>query len=123
MNRALLRLALSFTLLLIPALAEEVKVLLDVPAPYAENVFFFPGGRYLLLVSRDPHDYNSVRFIVYDIEAKRWIPVKEKVDKRDGLAVGLRSALTPNASFSFPLPVATLNPQVLNQSAVLFHGS
>ena len=50
-----------------PALAEEVKVLLDVPAPYAENVFWFPGGRYLLLVNRD-WSGNYRRFVVYDVD-------------------------------------------------------
>jgi len=88
MNRALLRLALSLTLLPTLALAEEVKVLLDVPAPYAENVFFFPGGRYLLLVAQDGEYGNYRRFVVYDVEKKRWRPVTAEAKRREGLGEG-----------------------------------
>ncbi len=75
--------------LLAPALAEEgVKVLVDVPAPHAENVFFFPGGRYLLLVAQDRHSTNYRRFVVYDIEKKRWRPVTAEAKRREGLGEG-----------------------------------
>jgi len=68
--------------------AEEVKVLLDVPAPYAENVFWFPGGRYLLLVARDWNNVNYRRFVVYDVEKKRWRPVTQEVKHREELGEG-----------------------------------
>jgi len=71
-----------------PASPEEVKVLLDVPAPYAENVFFFPGGRYLLLVAQDGEYGNYRRFVVYDVEKKRWRPVTAEAPRREGLGEG-----------------------------------
>ncbi|GEM90724.1 hypothetical protein [Oceanithermus desulfurans] len=91
MKRNLLKLTLTLSLflsLLAPALAEEVKVLLDVPAPYAENVFWFPGGRYLLLVARDGEYGNYRRFVVYDVEKKRWRPVTVEAGHREGLGEG-----------------------------------
>ena len=91
MKRNLLKLTVAlslFLVLLAPALAEEVKVLLDVPAPYAENVFFFPGGRYLLLVAQDGEYGNYRRFVIYDVEKKRWRPVTAEAGRREELGEG-----------------------------------
>ncbi len=87
MKRILVVLALILALLS-PALAEEGKVLLDVPAPYAENVFWFPGGRYLLLVAQDGEYGNYRRFVIYDVEKKRWRPVTAEATRREGLGEG-----------------------------------
>ena len=78
---------LSLLFISFSAQAEEVKVLLDVPAPYAENVFWFPGGRYLLLVNRD-WSGNYRRFAVYDVDKKRWRPVTGEAKSRDELGEG-----------------------------------
>ncbi len=99
MKRRLILMILGLALSFLPALAEEVKVLLDVPAPYAENVFWFPGGRYLLLVARDWHNVNYRRFVVYDVEKKRWRPVTGEAKSRDELGKGPYVCITADCPF------------------------
>ncbi len=94
MNRALLRLALTLALLLAPALAEEVKALLDVPAPYATDVRWFPDGRHLLLASCSgefPEDvpYPNCRFVVFDTKTQEATPVKLANGRGNWQAPGL----------------------------------
>ena len=98
MKRTLVVLALILASLA-PALAEKVKVLVDVPAPYAENVFFFPGGRYLLLVARDGEYGNYRRFVVYDVEKKRWRPVTAEAKRREELGEGPYVCVTAGCPF------------------------
>jgi len=99
MNRLLpLVLFLGFVAGSLPALAEKVKVLVDVPAPYAENVFWFPGGRYLLLVNRD-WSGNYRRFVVYDVDKKRWRPVTGEAKSRDELGEGPYVCVTAYCPF------------------------
>ncbi len=78
MKRAFVGLALLLAFLA-PALAEEVKVLLEVPAPGIRNVMWFPDGRHLLLKGRfynvESHRYDE-RHLVYDIETKKATPTR-----------------------------------------------
>jgi len=100
MKKLLLFSILLFSLVAapLPVLAEEVKVLLDVPAPYAENVFWFPGGRYLLLVNRD-WSGNYRRFVVYDVDKKRWRSVTGEAKSRDELGEGPYVCVTAYCPF------------------------
>ena len=91
MKRNLLKLTLALSLfltLLTPALAEEVKVLLDVSAPYAKDVKWFPGGRYLLVIfaNYQEGDWNVT---VVDLKTGRWKPV-QWVKSRTKLGQGPR---------------------------------
>ena len=85
MNRALLRLALSLALLLAPALAEDVKVLLDVPISDVDDLQWFPGGQYLLLSLWA--DDNTLHSLILDAQTGRWRPV-EWVEDRAGIGKG-----------------------------------
>jgi len=84
MKRAFVGLALLLAFLA-PALAEGVKVLLEVPAPFTTDVRWFPDGRHLLLAhcagefSEEEEGnlpYGVCRFLVFDTQTKRSIPVK-----------------------------------------------
>ncbi len=85
MNRALLRLALGLALLLAPALAEDVKVLLDVPISDVDDLQWFPGGQYLLLSLWA--DDNTLHSLILDAQTGRWRPV-EWVEDRAGIGKG-----------------------------------
>ena len=85
---------LGFAASALPALAEEVKVLLDLPAPGAEETRWFPGGRFLVVADwfdaqRDPLGTvntfgNDLRFAVVDLETGNWRPAVP-VDSKDEL--------------------------------------
>ncbi len=60
--------------LALPARGEEVRVLLDLPAPHANDLQWFPGGRFLL-VSQWADD-NSIHAAVVDVDNRRWKPVR-----------------------------------------------
>ena len=57
-----------------PALAEEVKVLVDLPVPLVDDLQWFPGGRYLLVTHWA--DDNSIHSAVVDVETGKWKPVE-----------------------------------------------
>ena len=76
-----LALFLGFAASALPALAEEVKVLLDLPAPNTSDLQWFPGGRYLL-VSHWADD-NSIHSVVVDVDQKRWKPVRWVQNRND----------------------------------------
>ena len=80
-----LALFLGFAASALPALAEEVKVLLDLPAPYTTDLRWFPDGRHLLLAhcagvfsEEDEGNlpYGICRFLVFDTQTRRAVPVK-----------------------------------------------
>ena len=85
MKRKLLKLTLALSLfltLLAPALAEEVKVLLDVPAPYAEDVKWFPGGRYLVLILAN-YQKNEWSVVIVDLGTRAWRPMQWVKDRKE----------------------------------------
>ena len=57
-----------------PALAEGVKVLVDVPVPFVDDLQWFPGGNYLLL-SRTTGT-GTAQSVVLNVETGRWKPVQ-----------------------------------------------
>jgi len=57
-----------------PALAEEVKVLVDLPVPFVDDLQWFPGGKYLL-VSRTIGT-GTAQSVVLNVETGRWKPVQ-----------------------------------------------
>ena len=77
-----------------PALAEEVKVLVGISAPYATDVRWFPDGRHLLLASCSsefPEDipYPNCRFVVFDTKTQKATPVKLANERGDWQAPDL----------------------------------
>jgi len=91
MKRKLLKLTLALSLfltLLVPALAEEVKVLVDISAPYAKDVKWFPGGRYLLVIFAN-YQEGDWDVTVVDLKTGRWKPV-QWVKSRTQLGQGPR---------------------------------
>ena len=85
MKRLLILMIMGLALGFFSALAEEVKVLFELPAPFTTDVRWFPDGRHLLLAhcagefSEEEEGnlpYGVCRFLVFDTQTKRSIPVK-----------------------------------------------
>jgi len=63
-----------------PALAEGVKVLVDVPVPFVDDLQWFPGGNYLL-ISRTTGT-GTVQSVILNVNSGRWKPVQWVEDRK-----------------------------------------
>ncbi|WP_287370157.1 hypothetical protein, partial [Oceanithermus sp.] len=82
---ALAALALVFSALVLQlgggwVLAAQVRVLVDVPAPGTDSLYWFPDGEHLLLINvfNPTPGTQRLRFLVFDIISHRVTPVSEE---------------------------------------------
>ncbi|HGY10620.1 MAG TPA: hypothetical protein ENK37_11325 [Oceanithermus profundus] len=61
-------------------LAAQVRVLVDVPAPGTDSLYWFPDGQHLLLINvfNPTPGTQRLRFLVFDITSQKVTPVSEE---------------------------------------------
>ena len=72
-------------------LAAQVRVLVDVPAPGTDSLYWFPDGEHLLLINEFSPEYQaltSFRFLIFDLSTKSVTPIESVPDSNSLRAEG-----------------------------------